>query len=110
MGKRILVDTSYLYALYDKSDKNHSVVANREVELRTCHFVIAWPMLYETVNTRLDKLVRGTSHYAAYLKNLIKSTRNTLVDAARHENAKNRRLACGISDVELESQALGKTE
>lgn len=57
---RILVDAGYFYGIFDKSDQYHSDANKIDIEeLRNrpylCLFVLAWPMLYETVNTRFVK-------------------------------------------------------
>ncbi len=80
MTDRTLVDTSFLYALYDTRDRHHARVEKLERELRHCHLVLAWPILYETINSRLDGLFRRSAHYAAHLSDLIRSARATLLD------------------------------
>ncbi len=80
MSDRTLVDTSFLYALYDEGDDFHEKVVGREGELRHCEFILAWPVLYETINSRLEGLFQRKTHHAAHLSNLILSNATLLDD------------------------------
>ena len=50
---RVLVDTSFLFGIFDKADQYHerSVVVLEALHTRRTKIVLAWPVLYETVNT-----------------------------------------------------------
>lgn len=90
---RILVDTSFFYGIFDKGDQYHSEAKEINIEklsnrLYPCSFVLAWPILYETVNTRfvkrghLSKLEEFLRHQRTelfddmpYRKRIYKSTR-----------------------------------
>ena len=57
---RILVDTSFFYGIFDKRDQHHADAKKINIEKLgdppdTCSFVLPWPILYETVNTRFVK-------------------------------------------------------
>ena len=80
MSDRTLVDSSFLYALYDERDDFHEKVVGREGELRHCEFILAWPVLYETINSRLEGLFQRKAYHAAHLSNLIQSRNATLID------------------------------
>ena len=80
MADRTLVDTSFLYALYDERDGFYETVLGRERELRHCEFILAWPVLYETINSRLEGLFQRKAHHAAHLSNLILSNATLLDD------------------------------
>lgn len=82
MEDRTLVDTSFFFALYDERDTHHKKIVGRERELQHCHFVLAWPVLYETINSRLEGLFQRKAHHAAHLSNLIQSRNATLLDDA----------------------------
>jgi hypothetical protein len=58
--KGFLADTGYLIALYDPSDDNRNVSKARTsfselFEEPENSLLLAWPVLYETLNTRLSK-------------------------------------------------------
>lgn len=54
---RVLVDTSFLFGIFDKADQYHkgSVTVLNALRTRRTQLVLAWPVLYETVNTRFLK-------------------------------------------------------
>ncbi len=58
--KNFIADTGYLIALYDPSDDNRNVWSARAsfrelFEETENSLLLAWPVLYETLNTRLSK-------------------------------------------------------
>jgi len=60
--KKFLVDTGYLIALYDSSDDALRVQQARRsfrslFQVEANSLIIMWPVLYETLNTRLSKRI-----------------------------------------------------
>ena len=56
--KSVCVDASFLIALYDESDRHHSQAENyftQYLDNVQNRLVIPWPILYETVSTRMIK-------------------------------------------------------
>lgn len=52
IGQHILIDTGYLYALFEEKDEHHSEALEYAEFLSDYEVIIPWPILYETVNTR----------------------------------------------------------
>jgi predicted nucleic acid-binding protein len=52
MGKRILVDTGFWFALYDSRDRYHDSALSLAEYLNPHWLIVPWPSLYETLNTR----------------------------------------------------------
>ena len=53
--KVAMLDTGFLYALFDPRESWHSEAANRSDLIASLRLAIPWPCLYETVNTRFIK-------------------------------------------------------
>ena len=51
----VLVDTGFFFALFNERDKNHSIARHLEKHLEHSVIILPWPIMYETVNTRLTK-------------------------------------------------------
>ena len=51
----VLVDTGFFFALFNKRDRNHSTALKLQDLFETQHVILPWPVLYETVNTRLAR-------------------------------------------------------
>ena len=52
---RLLVDTGFFIALFDPRDNHHIDACEKQEYLENLSIVIPWPILYETINTRLVK-------------------------------------------------------
>jgi predicted nucleic acid-binding protein len=48
----ILVDTGFWFALFERTDSYHAQAEEKSAYLWPLNIVIAWPVLYETLNTR----------------------------------------------------------
>lgn len=57
MGKSILVDTGFWYALFDRKDHgdNHETASTAYELFKAHNILVPWPSLYETLNTRFVK-------------------------------------------------------
>ena len=78
MNEIILVDTGFWIAILDPRDQHHQDALGKEEWLEDGKIMVPWPILYETVRTRLvrrpDRLVR--------FDRLLKSPRVFFVDDA----------------------------
>lgn len=52
-AERVLVDTGFFFALFDERDQHHASAREMEEWLDAVPIILPWPILYETVNTRL---------------------------------------------------------
>lgn len=52
MAKKILLDSGFWYALFDERDKYHNQVQSALDGLTFHTWLLPWPTLYETLNTR----------------------------------------------------------
>ena len=53
ISKSVLVDTSFFIALWDRRDNRHEEAKNKQEYLDRYRLVVPWPILYETLNTRM---------------------------------------------------------
>jgi len=66
ISQRIIVDTGYIYALFEKKDPSHVAAMDKVGYLDRAQVLIPWPILYETINTRFVKR-NGFGHIARLL-------------------------------------------
>lgn len=66
--ERVLVDTGFLIALLDERDRHHASARGREEWLDFVPIVLPWPILYETVNTRLARRPLNLAKFAAIVR------------------------------------------
>ena len=52
MAKNVIIDTGFWYALYDKRDEYHEVAQKLYDDIIIHNWLVPWPTLYETLNTR----------------------------------------------------------
>ena len=50
---RVLIDSSFLFALFNERDQNHAAALKMAEWRDIAQPILAWPVLYETINTRL---------------------------------------------------------
>lgn len=82
MSDQLLVDTGFFTALLHERDPYHaSAVANQDW-LEALPVVLPWPILYETINTRLAR----RPHLMARLDALVSSDQTTLLDDATYRS------------------------
>jgi predicted nucleic acid-binding protein len=55
LGKTILVDSGFWFALFNERDTHHQDALNKEDVLWSAVVLLPWPSLYETINTRFVK-------------------------------------------------------
>jgi predicted nucleic acid-binding protein len=55
LGKTALVDTGFWIALLHKRDQHHEDALRKSEILRDLDYILPWPTLYETLNTRLAR-------------------------------------------------------
>lgn len=55
MAGAVLVDTGFLIALYEPRDEHHAAAVGKSEWLDLLPVALPWPVLYETVNTRLSR-------------------------------------------------------
>ena len=51
--QRILIDSGFFFALVEPRDRHHDDALDRQHWLDLFPAVLPWPILYETINTRL---------------------------------------------------------
>ena len=64
----VLVDTGIWFALFDTKDSHHREAREKETILGTLSIVIAWPVLYETLNTRFARNRQALRRFEEVLK------------------------------------------
>ena len=74
----IIVDTSFWFALFTPGDPDHAAASNKASILDWAPLIFPWPVLYETINTKLIKNRVGITR----LDSLIKSRNAILIDDA----------------------------
>jgi predicted nucleic acid-binding protein len=72
----IIVDTSFWFALFTPGDSHHTMASNKASILDRARLIFPWPVLYETINTKLIKNRGGIMR----LDSLIKSRNAILID------------------------------
>lgn len=73
MGKNIILDSCYWFALYNEKDQYHREAATISKHLDYHTLLIPWPSLYETVNTKFVK-----NKWSDYFKIFIEE-KNTVI-------------------------------
>ena len=48
----LLVDSGFFFALFNPRDQHHGAACEKQDWLEALSVVVAWPILYETINTR----------------------------------------------------------
>ena len=68
MNGNILADTSFWIALFDPRDQYHREATEKEQWLEGATIVMPWPIMYETVRTRLARRLERILLFDRYLK------------------------------------------
>ena len=76
VASRLLVDTGFFFALYDARDDHHDDAQAHQHWLEDLPIILPWPILYETVNTRLTR----RQHLVAQFDAVVSAERTTLLD------------------------------
>lgn len=62
---RVLVDTGFFIALFNERDQHHESAREMEEWLDVVQILLPWPILYETVNTRLVRRPESLARFGA---------------------------------------------
>ena len=65
---RVLVDTGFFVALFNERDQHHASARRLEEWLDFVPIVLPWPILYETVNTRLARRPQNLAKFGAIVR------------------------------------------
>ena len=68
VAKTALVDTGYWYALLDQRDQHHPAAAKSSEALLQFHYLIPWPVMYETLCTRFTRRPLAVRQFETILK------------------------------------------
>ena len=94
MAGAILVDTGFLFALYEPRDEHHSKAVEKSEWLDLLPVTLPWPVLYETVNTRFSRRPATMARFDA----LVQRPGTELLDNAAYR-ADAYRIARDFADV-----------
>ena len=83
MTDALLVDTGFFTALYFERDPHHATALDHRDWVDILPVVLPWPILYETINTRLSR----RQHLMAQFDALVSSDQTVLLDDSpyRHD-------------------------
>ena len=73
---RVLIDTGFFIALFNGRDQHHASSRQMEEWLDTIPILLPWPILYETMNTRLVRRPESLARFGAFTR----STEMMLLD------------------------------
>ena len=65
---RVLVDSGFFIALFNERDQHHAYARRLEEWLDFAPIVLPWPILYETVNTRLARRPQYLAKFGAIVR------------------------------------------
>jgi predicted nucleic acid-binding protein len=68
VAERVLVDTGFWIALLDPRDQHHPEAVGKEEWLEEATIIVPWPVVYETVRTRLVRRPLLMSLFDRHLK------------------------------------------
>ena len=77
---RVLVDTGFFIALFNERDQHHGSAREMEEWLDAVPILLPWPILYETVNTRLVRRPESLARFGA----IARSAETVLLDDTRY--------------------------
>lgn len=81
ISQQILLDTGFLYALFEAKDEHHPEALAYADFLSDYQIIIPWPILYETVNTRFIRRPITIRR----MEKLLKRPNVTLLDDAAYK-------------------------
>lgn len=79
---QLLVDTGFFFALFNERDRHHAAACELGDWLDLLPIVLPWPMLYETVNTRLAGQRNNLARFGA----IVQLPETTLLDDSRYRS------------------------
>ena len=65
---RVLVDSGFFVALFNERDQHHASARRLEEWLDVGPIILPWPILYETVNTRLTRRPQDLAKFGAIVQ------------------------------------------
>lgn len=81
--QRVLVDSGFFFALVETRDQHHVEALDKQEWLDLFSAVLPWPILYETINTRL---VRDPDKVAQF-ERLANAPETEFIDDSRYRDA-----------------------
>lgn len=66
--ERVLVDSGFFIALFNARDRHHAAARRLGAWLDAALVVLPWPILYETVNTRLARRPENVARFGAIVR------------------------------------------
>ncbi len=64
----LLVDSGFFIALFDPRDQHHAVACEKQEWLEMLSVVMPWPILYETINTRLARRPERIARFESLMR------------------------------------------
>jgi predicted nucleic acid-binding protein len=83
-NKTAIVDTGFWIALLDQRDKHHKAALTKSEVLRNLAYIVPWPTLYETLNTRL---VRRPDIIKNFVSSFLERPNAVIFDDSRHRDS-----------------------
>ncbi|MYC27293.1 MAG: hypothetical protein F4X63_04755 [Nitrospira sp. SB0662_bin_26] len=80
--ERILVDSSFFFALFDPEDDCHNKALKEQDKLDKFPIIVPWPILYETINS---KFVKSPATIKGF-ENIIRQPNTKLLDDSEYRN------------------------
>lgn len=65
---KVLVDSGFFFALFNPRDPHHADAVEKREWLEILSLVIPWPILYETLNTRLARRPATIARFESILR------------------------------------------
>lgn len=65
---RLLIDTGFFIALFNERDQHHDSACEMEELLDVSQIVLPWPILYETLSTRLVRQPANMARFGAIVQ------------------------------------------
>lgn len=79
-GDHLLIDTGFFIALFDERDQYHKLAQELSGLLDIFPIIVPWPVLYETINTRLTRRSEKLERF----HNCIQSCQSVFLDDTRY--------------------------
>lgn len=64
----LLVDSGFFFALFNPRDQHHGDACEKQEWLEALSVVVAWPILYETINTRFVRRPETIARFESILR------------------------------------------
>lgn len=73
-NRTLLVDSGFFMALFEPRDQHHKDACEKRNRLKSSSFIVPWPILYETINTRFVRRPKTIIQFESLLR-----THNTVL-------------------------------